>query len=723
MLLAPTLALLVSVLTACGDPATRDDERAHLPRPGADGITLVVEGLLNGSFEWVADGTTTPPKYGAYWTGAFSFSEGDSGDRIGGGDDAAEGTRWLELAPDEPDLHQKLVADPRWTERTLVHLAWRGAGRLRVTLEDGPGRRVSALAEGGPPDAHGWRRASLPLGAAFFVRYEQPPVPRLLLHLSAEGGPVQVDALSAEVSLPLVRREQAVDVIEGLVRETLVRWIEPPERGGLGLVDPATGYVTTVSFDVQTGADRQPNPIQHIHSLHELLLRWIRHCDATGRREEADRWRPLLETFVRTLLSRHFDPDTGLPRIAHAERGPFHQAPVTVGSFVEFLTDAREVLSDPVLAEAAARQVRRVGDTLLALQRAHDLDPELHPNEWSLDRNSGALVGSFDNWYGHMPNRLTPKGVIDGPRRFNTAWAIVTGRSFWYHLIKSPAAVMAAHEVDPRDGDLPGIERALSRYDRAWDATRYDLENDTDDHYGYLCEDLLELLRHSDGTITDALALVQQATDHRLARDTGRVDDTLWIQAVRLGTACAGDSPRAFKGVLDLYELPPEINPVSSGLPLYRDAILELAANDWKGRQLTNAEFTESFFKTWEMVCICFKGTYQGDCRERPLDAWDGDVGDIFGGPPLQGIDAQAVAWRVADASQRLEILARLGTIHHATESGLRREYGYLAGLDPAIARQYGLPPKYATGLDRHSPAGLGYVNAWMGLLPYLAAP
>src|SRR5262245_54923298 len=33
--------------------------------------TLEVNGLLNSGFEWIADSTTDPPKYGAYWLGAF----------------------------------------------------------------------------------------------------------------------------------------------------------------------------------------------------------------------------------------------------------------------------------------------------------------------------------------------------------------------------------------------------------------------------------------------------------------------------------------------------------------------------------------------------------------------------------------------------------------------------------------------------------------------------
>jgi hypothetical protein len=728
--LLPTVvahALLAAVLAACApEEETKDEPQPSvrseaLPRPGPAGETLLVEGLANGGFELVADSTTSPAKYGAYWVGAFSFEEGDPADRIEHGEGAADGSAWLALAPGEPGVLQKLVADPRWSERLVVHLAWRGAGRLAVTLEDGPERRTEVLApDDGAPDAHGWRRVSLALGAAFAAEHGGSPVPRLNLHLEARGGAVDVDATSAEVSLPLVQAAEAQAIIEELVKQTMRSWVAAREEGGLGLVDRDTGYVIAEAFDVITGDDVQYSPIRHVHSMHNLLARWIRHCDANGRQAEADRWRTLLHRFVTSLLDTHFDPDTGLPRVIHTEKGAFHKAPVTVGAFVEFLMEVRDLVGDPELAARCEAQVRAIGDTLLALQGQHDLDPSIE-NELVPDRTTGTMNGVFVNWYGHMPNRLTPKGEIDQPKMFNTSWAIVTGRSFWYHLLKSPAAVMAAHEVQPRAVDLKGIARAVGNYDRPWDAARYDLENDTDDHYGYLAEDIHTLLAHGGAKVQGVLPLLQSATDHRLARDVGGAGETVWIQAIRLGTECAGDSPRAFKGVLDLYELSPEDNPISSGLPLYREALRELAANDFKGRQLTNSQFTESFFGRWEMVCICFKGTYQGDCREHRIDYWDGDVGDIFGGPPLQSINAQVWAWRVAQTeAEKAEILARLGTIHYVTETSLRQKHGYLYGLDRKIAQQYELPDKYTTGLDKRTSAGLGYVLAWMELLPFL---
>ncbi|MFH2002367.1 MAG: hypothetical protein ABIK28_22030, partial [Planctomycetota bacterium] len=271
---------------------------------------------------------------------------------------------------------------------------------------------------------------------------------------------------------------------------------------------------------------------------------------------------------------------------------------------------------------------------------------------------------------------------------------------------------------DPRAREA--VLKIAQAYHRDWDASRSDLENDTDDHYGYLCEDLLRILEHSRGELLPSLELLQEATDHRLSRDTVCANDTLWIQGIRLGTACAGDSPRALEGLAGLYSLSPGINPISSGLPLYRQALIELARNDFKGRQMTNAQFTQSFFKNWEMVCICYRGSYQGDCREKPASYWHGDVGDTFGGPPTSAIYAQSAAYRVAAQGDRQLILSTLGTIQHITDRTMRKRYGFLYGLEETVAEQYELPAKYVMGVSRNSPASLGYIMAWIKLLPFL---
>ncbi len=700
--------------------------------------------LLNPGFELVADGTTDPPKHGAYWLGAFSPVEGEAWSYVVD-DRPFRGERLLRLSHACEPVVQKIVADPRWTDELRLTLALRTyrGGELQLTLEDGPGRTtllrlatsetgVSILDAAGAPvptlavragPADDWWQLAVDLGEVFAAEHGDRPVPRLQLRLAAGGAPkglCDIDEISAAVAWPAVGEHELALWVEALVRWTLDEWLLPPSRGGLGLVDPATGYVRSYTLDVETGTPGGPEKLASFHSIHTLLLRWMAEARRRGLDDEVDRWQPALRVITSTLLRRHFDPTTGLPRMVEARDGTPSDTAVTVQAFVDFLLDARELLDDAALREQCLQKARGVADALVRLHRQHDLPPDKAPPVPVWNAATRRIEGDLSNWFGHLPDRLTPAGEVETDRRFYTSWAILTGRTFWYELMRSPRALMRVHEVAPRPADLEVLHRAIGRFHRDWDATRYDLENDTDDHYGYLCEDLLALLEHSGGQAADALALVQQATDHRLSREATSAGDTLWVQGARLGTACAGDSPRAFDGPVRLYRLPGEINPISSGLALYRDAILELARNDLQGRQLTNAQFTESFFKNWEMVCICYRGTYQGDCREQPPEYWHGDVGDTFGGPPTSAIDAQTAAWQIAPAWARPEILARLSLIRDVTEASLRRPHGYLHGLDEAIARQYGLPEKYVMGLTSKSAAGLGYVFAWMRLLPEL---
>lgn len=700
----------------------------------ADAPTVVVEGLLNGGFELIADSSTTPPKYGAYWLGAFAPDEGDATDLIEERSDAPEGERVLVLRPGDPPVVQKIVADPRWAHDIEISLSRKhvAGGNLVTRIIDGRGRVGESASFDFAGSQDRWTRSE-----DFVVEHDafrDGATPRLLLELSCDGpagGTVEIDEVSVRVHMPAVSAEQLADTIGDLVRWQLELWTTPRDQGGLGLVDPHTGYVIADGYDVTTGDGARRTKAVSFHSLHVLLTQWLEIAHAEGWDTEVERWTPWLVRIVETMLERHVHPATGLPFNRRLADGtPMHDQPQTVGAFLEFLLSARPLLPDAALRERTLTAARRMADALLQLQASHDKDPATVRNVARVDQRTGVFEGTWPNWFGHMPNRFTPKGELDTPRRFNTAWAVVKQRSFWYHLLHSPAAVMAVHAERPRPTDLRGVARALSLYHRDWDAARYDLENDTDDHYGYHAHDMLWLLESTAGLPSSepldavrarALELLLAATDHRLPRDQP-LDEALWIQAIRLGTACAGDSPRAFEGLLGLHDLPDTISPTTSGLALYREAILELAANDFKGRQLTNGQFTESFFKHWEMVCICYHGTYQGDCRERPLDQWHGDVGDIFGGPPRKTIEAQAWALAVAEPEQRAEILGRLGTILAVTENGLRRRFGYMYGLDPEVARQYELPDKYIIGLTANTSAGFGYVMSWLEALPHVLA-
>jgi len=748
-------ALLLGALAGCNDEVGEPSPGAGGPDPTAaepagsapqdsnslppwdlEPSVLIVDGLLNAGFELIADGTTNPPKHGAYWSGAFSTTPGDATSWVSE-DRPFRGERMLRLSHSTTSVHQKIVADPRWAGPLSVSLAvrtYRG-GELRLTLEDGRGLGVTVriASSGGSvvvldeddvpvepilvrPDEDDWAQVTLPLGSMLAVAHTSAPVPRLVLRLEAGGPPgalVDVDEVHAAMAWPAVDEAELTEFSRELVRWSLDTWYLPRDAGGLGLVDPDTGYVARLSYHVETGAPGARPKMVSYHTIHNLLMMWLDEARRRGWDEEVARWTPELRTITTSLLDHNFDERTGLPRnVSAKDLSPSDDA-VTVGNYVEFLLDARELVDDEALAARCLAQARKIADTLVALQAEHDIPPDRAPPPPMWNADAGRLSGDTSNWFGRIPDRLTPQGEIETDKRFRTSWAILTGRTSWYEMLRSPRAILRVNGLDPRPGDVAAFARAVDLYHRDWDASRYDLENDTDDHYGYLCEDLLAPFRKDGQMLPEALALVIEATDHRLAPDAADAGDTLWVQAVRLGTACAGDSPRAFEGPLQLAEL--------SGLPLYRDALLELARNDLQGRQLSNGQFTESFFKDWEMVCICFRGNYQGDCRETPPEGgWHGDVGDTFGGPPSSGIDAQTAAYRVATESERGPILGALGIIRQATESTLRRQHGYVFGLDEEVARRYELPDKYVHALQPVSAAGLGYVMAWMRLLPHL---
>ena len=744
-----------------GSPAATPAD-APLPAPVAVPAaprTLLLDGLLNSGFELLADGTTTPPKYGAYWVGACAATEGDPESLVTAPGDAFRDEHCLHL-PAGSEVEQKIVAAPGSTASVRVSVALRGAGaQLVLMLEDGNGQcagvrlvndgpivRPVARAEGSlltaedlallapqqaqgsaaraAGNAGGWRRASFELGALLSRTLRRAPQPRLVLHLAAigpEGAAVDVDEVTAEVRWPLPDEAELAVYCAGLLRESLSLWFETTDQGGLGLADPQSGYVTHGTYDVETGALGTEDTTAGVHAIHTLLVDWLREARRRGWQSDVQRWTPVLQRCVRTLLEHNFDPETGLPRLVSLpDLNPQDDTAVALGPWVEFLLDAREQVADEALAAQCLSQARRIADTLLALQREHDLSPtEAPPGTWSDE--GGRIEGNASNWFGFIPDRLTPKGAIETDRRFETSWAILTGRSAWHGMLRSPRAIARVHAVDGHPQDLPGLTRALAGYHRDGAATRYDLETGTDDHYADLAEDALDIARHLGGEGADALTLVQDATDRLLARDAASAGDTLWIQAARLGTACAGDSQRAFAGPLGLYEMTPEASP-QSGSSLYHDALLELARNDLQGRQLTSGRFTESSFRAWEIVCPSFKGTCEGDRPGHAAVWWDGDASRTFGGPPASAIDAQHAALRVASAGERLALLAALGLIRDVTDAGLRRPFGWVSGLDDEIARQYQLPDRDLTRLSRDSGAGLGYVAAWMRLLPCLSS-
>ncbi|MBU0755146.1 MAG: hypothetical protein KJ645_08390, partial [Planctomycetes bacterium] len=653
-------SIIVLMLFLAGACQGEEPEGNASVEPGAAPSTMPVNGLYNSGFELVADSTTTPAKYGAYWVGAFSKEPGCPDDLIEE-DDPYSGERCLGLTPGSGGVLQKIVADPRWTENTRIILALRlkNGASLKATLEDGQDQTVSAVlsyrsssknedgskieltgswTEGretlegititipDPKESPNWSIVAIDVGRRFFSHHGHRPQPRLNIRLECIGpdeSRADIDDIFAAVDWPYPSASDLAAIIAGHVLWTLETWYLPEDRGGLQLVDPQTGFVAASSYHVETGENRKPNLLGNLHTIHDLLVRWILLARERGWEKEVDFWSPYLECFVQTLLARSFDPKTDLPQTVLLEDlKPNEQGPVTVSAFIHFLLKARDSLGEENLKRQCLEKARRVADRLIALQQDHDLPPRKQRNRLKYNEQKQEFEGNWPNWFGHIPDRLTPDGSIENPKQFNTSWAILSGRTFWYHYFRSAAGIMSVHALEPRRPDIVAVNKVLGKYHRDWDATRYDLENDTDDHYGYLGEDLPPIIECGHGRLKKALDLLQEATDHRLAREATEPGETLWIQGVRLGTPCAGDSPRAMAGVLDLYELPPSINPISSGLELYRRSLLELARNDLKGRQLTNGQFTESFFKDWEMVCICYRGSYQGDCRKHPADYW-----------------------------------------------------------------------------------------------------
>ncbi|HVQ27305.1 MAG TPA: hypothetical protein VMV01_19095, partial [Planctomycetota bacterium] len=339
------------------------------------------------------------------------------------------------------------------------------------------------------------------------------------------------------MSWPEVSPAELRTSIEAQVRQTLQTWYLSEAEGGRGLIDPQTGYVAVSGCDVETGAPTAPERSLGFHTVHKLLGKWLREARRLGRTDEIARWQPWLARITRSLLANNFDPVTGLPRsVLAGTLAPDNDKAVTVHAYVGALLDARELLDDAELDAACLRQARAMADRLLALRSEHD-KPEgsTAPPVWN--DKLGRFEGDLSNWHGFLPHNLTPQGEIETDKLYSTSWAILTGRTFWYEMLRSPAAIVRVHEAAPREGDLPAVEAIAARFHRDWDASRYDLENDTDDHYGYLTEDGLDMLERAGGELPTVLALVQRATDHRLDRTASAADDTLWIQAVRLGTA------------------------------------------------------------------------------------------------------------------------------------------------------------------------------------------
>ncbi|CAN0304815.1 unnamed protein product, partial [Ectocarpus fasciculatus] len=178
------------------------------------------------------------------------------------------------------------------------------------------------------------------LGARFVEAVGSAPRPRLQLELAALDGSVEIDEVSVRVALPATDVEALSERLRADITRTLELWYLPEAQGGLGLVDPQTGYVRANAYDVMTGEIVQARKQHGLHTIHVLLVDWLALCREQGWVPELERWRPYLHVVARTLMERHFDEFTALPygRFAGND-APIREQPVTVGAWIDFLLD------------------------------------------------------------------------------------------------------------------------------------------------------------------------------------------------------------------------------------------------------------------------------------------------------------------------------------------------------------------------------------------------
>lgn len=667
---------------------------------------IAVELIFGGDFEWIADSTTSPPKRGAYWRGAFAPIAEDPADLI----ERDEDDHVLVLAPSDGEVSQITTPLGPFDRDLLLSLDVRpldpGARlRLRLAFE---GRRSVTLRLGGDgsldrvarsePVAGGWRRWQVAAGRLALERTGLPPGAWCRVALSASGGRVAVDGVSLRHEIPRTEAPLLREMLLEDVRDALrIHLAGPndPEMPGLGLVDPKTGYLLRPDYDVSTGEVGSPAGFLGISGIHDLMVEYLKTGDADpGTRRLRALVRDRLRRHLENVLDHNVAPETGLYCLYDpAEDRPFLDAALSPTHFITYVLDAAELLQNEELERRALEAAERVALMLVRLRSEHDLPPEV-----PFGRGAGG------NWYGRLPDRITARGELPPPRAktYDQAWAIRQNRS-WYHDFDPLVGIMRVHALRPRPEYLDCVQQVLRRFDRKWDATRYDLENDTDDHYGKNVESALEAYRVSGATVRGLLAFAQAATDHRLNRGP-EWERSIWIEGNRLGSFTTGDQPRAYLGPAGLYQLPPEANPVSSGEPAYRHALAELARSDLKRRVLDDGWLTEASSYQWEMIAACFVGDYIGPCSEnRP---WEGDMGDQFAGPSANAFRALGRALRVLRPGEDREFLSWYALLHLHTLERYRLPYGYLYGLPIDTGRRYGIPARYLHGFLTRPPYG-----------------
>lgn len=666
---------------------------------------------MNSGFELVADSTTLPPKYGAYWENAFAPRECDPTSSIVLRED---GNRVARLDPYRPPIQQILTLHGPYSSAFRVELRFKPESpdaRLVVRFQSEEGREItwtsgtSATGETAFPivatvrDDDGFERAVIDVGSTFQSLAEVAPPPWALLSLHSVGGVVQVDDVVAAHWLPRISHRELKDALLADIRDAIAVFIEEatgPSGKGLGLVDRQSGYQTRGSFDVETGKGITENTVVGITGIHEVLLRYARIPNLAKDDPTLLAARDVLKQLAFSALKNNVFATTGLFCLYdRVKKKPLTDVELSPTHFIQTILDVADLFpDDKVLGNYARFHAEKMADTMIRLRREHDL-----PRDVPYGRGLGG------NWFGRMPEKVSPLGFLAPPKQktYDQSWAIAHDRS-WYHDFDTAVGLMRVHRVIPKPEYLDAVRIACHKFDRAWDATRYDMENDTDDHYGRNVETAIEAYRNSGGALPELLDFVQRATDHRLGRFVPS-GETVWIQGIRLGSFTTGDQPRAFRGPLGLYRLPREANPLTSGFEPYVDAIRELTRADLRRRLLDDSTYTEASSFQWRMIAMCFRKNFIAPCDSGTN--WEGDMGDLFAGPPANLYRALLRALELDRAGLDREWVTWYALVHDHVLARYRAKYGYRFGLSKETGRRYGIHEQYLEGWSTTHPYGL----------------
>jgi hypothetical protein len=677
----------------------------------ANDDTIAINSILNSGFEMVADSTTSPPKYGAYWENAFAPRECDPWSCI---ELEPDGNRVARLDPTARPIQQILTLFGPHSDAFTVELRWRpehaesrlvvlfqSEGGAELTFLAGPaleGATALAVAEG-ERDAAGFMRLRLEIGATFRELAGAAPPAWATLSFRALGGAVALDDVTAAHHLPRVTHSDLKEALLADVRDALAVWLEDASGRsgkGLALIDRDSGYATATGFDVESGAVLGRTHVVAIGGIHEVLLRYARIPNLSPDDATLLGARDVLRTFAYSALKNNVYAPTGLYCLYdRAAKRPITTAELSPTHFIQTILDIAELFpDDAVLANYAKFHAEKMADVMVKLRAEHDL-----PRNIPFGRGAGG------NWFGRMPEKVSPLGVLAPPKKatYDQSWAIAFDRS-WYHDFDTAVGLMRVHRVKPKPDYLEAVRIACAKFDRVFDATRYDMENDTDDHYGRNVESALEAFRYSNGDAPELLAFAQHATDHRLDR-TRPLGESVWVQGIRLGSFTTGDQPRGFRGPVGLYRLPRDQNALTSGFEPYVDALREITHADLRRRLLDDGFLTEASSFQWRMISACFRGNFIAPCDSGTN--WEGNMGDLFAGPPTNAFRALLRVLEIDHPGQDREWVAWHAALHAHVLERYRARYGYRFGLSIETGRRYGLRESDLQGWSTTHPYGL----------------